>query len=353
MNWGDVFFFLGCAALLVMAGGLTPLALLRFRRLPPAPPKESGNLNVVIPAHNEESLLPSTIASIQAAAVPDLAMAISVGADSCTDATASVATALGCEVVTVDFQNKWKTLASLVEKTPASADWIALVDAGALWPASLLQELAPHFSNPNVVAIAPSYGDPRSGPFHRIHWWIERQLKLAENVAGGPVSTHGATVFYRNRFLKSAFAELSRRNGGEPWWNDDVALPLAVRMMNPRMQIHYHAPTSSAGLVTDAGTSKSPMDFGRRLRMVEGNLQWITLLPELRRNCPAAATVALRRFARLFWAWWFFSLSLGAGIKFHPSAFLLLLPLLAMPGATAASLAAPFLFFTNRKVHWR
>lgn len=63
------------------------------------------SVTVLVPAHNEEASLPATLASLQGQSVPPTR--IVVVADNCTDGTAEVARAAGCEVFeTVDNAHK-------------------------------------------------------------------------------------------------------------------------------------------------------------------------------------------------------------------------------------------------------
>lgn len=349
MIWENAVLWGGIGGAFVMLGGLTPLALLRFRRLPPQACEEAQHLAVLIPAHNEESMIAATVSSIKNSR-SSLKVTVTVGADACSDSTARVAKDQGCEVQEFSFRNKWRTLSSLIANAPPDADWIALVDAGAVWSETLLSHCLPHLANPQVAAVAPSYQDAAGGLLQQALWSIERNLKLAENVAGGPVSVHGATVLVRTRLLRSAIQELSRRQP-EPWWNDDIAIAFALRMMNPRLRVHYLAPHGEP-LVWDKGTRPAGSDFSRRLRMVRGNLQLLSLMSELRRNCPAAFVVALRRLFRVAWAWWVTFVALGAALRFHPACGIIVLPIALFPGAAAASFLSPALALWKGPVKW-
>ncbi len=85
----------GSAELLLLSiGSLLP----RRRSLPsPATP---WRIAVVVPAHNEEAGIASTVASLQASNPGDLLFDIFVVADNCTDRTAEVARATGAQVLT-------------------------------------------------------------------------------------------------------------------------------------------------------------------------------------------------------------------------------------------------------------
>jgi glycosyltransferase involved in cell wall biosynthesis len=64
-------------------------------------------VGVVIPAHDEEELLPSCLAAVRLAAapLPGLPVHVVVVADACTDQTAAVARAGGAAVLDIGARN--------------------------------------------------------------------------------------------------------------------------------------------------------------------------------------------------------------------------------------------------------
>lgn len=194
-----------------------------------------GGVLVLIPAHNEALTLPDTLKSVRAAA--GSRARIIVGADQCTDSTETRARAGGAEVIQVNFRSKWKTLAAIA-KFAGPEDWVALVDSGAVWPSGLLADLEPFLLDPSTMAVAPAYFPRNASLLERIVWQVEAFWKRGENLAGGPVSTHGATVFYRAEVLAAVFTYLERF-GREQWLNDDIALPFAARILFPGSFLRY------------------------------------------------------------------------------------------------------------------
>ncbi|MER0477890.1 glycosyltransferase [Streptomyces sp. Edi2] len=99
---------------------------------------------VVIPAHNEESLLPRALAAVNAAArhpaLAGLQVMTVVAADACGDDTAKVAGAAGAGVLYLGSRNPGKARAAAAQHalaalgTPASATWIASTDADSAVP---------------------------------------------------------------------------------------------------------------------------------------------------------------------------------------------------------------------------
>lgn len=261
------------------------------------------SLDIVIPCHNEKGRLKLTLQSITGATeqlkrlFPIFEMRILCGLDACSDGSRDDTTHFAVEVREFQCQSKWRVIEQLVASS--QADWVALVDCGVGWHKNLLRNVVPYLGSPDVVAFAPSYSTARSGVLGRIHWKLEAILKKIENRAGGPVSVHGATVFYRTAALKEALQALS----GRAWINDDVVIPLILRALNPKQRIVYSANADSGFVVTDHAPRGAAFERTARRRVSQGNLQWSSqLLPFLWVWNRAVMLIALRRVLRIFWS---------------------------------------------------
>ena len=106
-------------------------------------------VGVVVPAHNEESLLPECLASVRRAAqaLDRIPVHLVVVADACRDGTASVARRAGAAVVTIGARSVGAARAAGVREVlrhTAHLDladvWLATTDADTLVPASWLRQ---------------------------------------------------------------------------------------------------------------------------------------------------------------------------------------------------------------------
>ena len=79
--------------------GLIAVAALRGRRREDMVPSRPARFLFVIPAHDEEANIPSTIESCRAVSYDPALYRVVVIADNCTDATADLARAAGAEVI--------------------------------------------------------------------------------------------------------------------------------------------------------------------------------------------------------------------------------------------------------------
>ena len=329
-------------------------------------------LAILIPVHGDPIGLRQTLDTITRAVsvaeerFPHLRCSITVGIDGASDSLREVARARGCATIeSTECRGKWHTLRDLLKATP-NAECVALVDAGSLWEDDLLLSVLPHFRRREVVGVAPSYDNPTGGVVERVLWAFERHLKRLEDGAGGPISVHGATVFYRGRHLRRVL----RRLGEGRWLNDDVVIPFQLRAAHPSFRIRYLddvAVHDGPATVTTPGASAP--DFGRRCRLVLGNVQWLRTV--VSGQTPGALTVrllALRRLTRLFWAWWLLLAGipvlvlLGGKTGWGGIATVLILGALvamlvrALTTAAAASLLAPLYLLAPAwagRVRWR
>ena len=129
----------------------------RHRTAPAAPPKH--RFVILVPAHDEERLIGSTVASLMALDYPPALRSVHVVADNCTDATATIARAHGAEVherTAPDEPGKGPALRWLLARlwardephdavviidadTTASADFLRVMDAKLSAGASAVQ----------------------------------------------------------------------------------------------------------------------------------------------------------------------------------------------------------------------
>ncbi|MFZ9520956.1 MAG: glycosyltransferase [Silvanigrellaceae bacterium] len=260
------------------------------------------SLDVLIPCHNEEGRLRETLKSVVTAIrnanrlFPDLNVNVSVGLDACSDNTVLDTHGFRLKAMAFSYKSKWKVLRSLV--SASTADWVALVDAGTVWDPRLLRNCHPLFERAENMCVAPRYQTLNAGLLARAYWRLEAFLKCLENKSGGPVSVHGATVFYRRKDLLEALTLLE----GREWINDDVVIPMALRIVSPEKRIVYAQNQEGGFSVQDTSLRLGPAEVFARKRIARGNLQWIGhLVPVMWEWSPLVLLISLRRAVRLFW----------------------------------------------------
>lgn len=156
-----------CVLLVPTLSDLVSLARLALGKIPvriadigAAPPR----LLFLVPAHNEETLIGSCVASLRALQYPSDRVAIHVIADNCSDHTAHVARAAGAlcmERDVPDLPGKPQAIAWALVRLPlADFDAVVIVDADAVVNAEFAQGLAA--AGPLRAKVVQGYNDVRN-----------------------------------------------------------------------------------------------------------------------------------------------------------------------------------------------
>lgn len=186
----------------------------------PRPPgRSSRNLrfDVIIPSHNEESVIERTVASARRLDWPADRFRVVVVADNCTDATAAVARAAGAEVIERSndaLRGKGYALDFAFGKSRDKgwADAVVVIDADAEVSANLLESFAARIER-GAEAVQAHYGvlNPMASwrtrlitiakaSFHIVRSRARERLRVSCGIRGnGWCLTHGllARVPYR------------------------------------------------------------------------------------------------------------------------------------------------------------
>ena len=140
-------------------------------------PTDIEAVGVVVPAHNEETLLPACLAALDRVAggigVP---VSVLVVADTCTDGTAAAARACGAQVIAIGARNvgaaRAAGMAELLRLTAGvnpSAVWLATTDADTVVPPGWLERQLSYAGQGwdvvlGTVAVADWDGHPAHVP---------------------------------------------------------------------------------------------------------------------------------------------------------------------------------------------
>ena len=256
-------------------------------------PGKKQIIDILIPAHNEETHLEVTINSLRESfRQAGRNCRIIVGLDACTDNSKLIAVRCADIVVPLDFHSKWKTINYLLKFV--NSEWIAFVDVGALWPENMFQVFEQFENDNELLFVAPSYQMRTSSILQKLNWWLESRLKSIENKAGGPITVHGSTIFYKVPILLNVLKTLSYRD----WLNDDVIIPLTMRALYPKMRGLYLADTPIIDL------PPVRLKSNRRLRMSIGNFEVVEFLEQKIIKVPKLISLLwFRRHIRIYWAY--------------------------------------------------
>jgi 1,2-diacylglycerol 3-beta-glucosyltransferase len=149
-------------------------------RLPPlAPSQRKLRFDVIIPAHNEESVIANVVRSVKQVDWPADQFRVVVVADNCTDATAAIATAEGAHVMQrFDQENRGKgyalDFAFKASRARGWADAVCVIDADAKVSTNLLESYARRFER-GEHAVQAHYGVSNTDAS-----WRTRLLSIAK-----------------------------------------------------------------------------------------------------------------------------------------------------------------------------
>lgn len=143
-------------------GYLGFLALLARPKNSPPAPAETIKFAIVVPAHNEEGQIATTVQSLRALDYPQGCARVVVVADNCTDQTAARAAAAGADVMQrthAELRGKGYALEYAFERLLAEnqVDAIVVVDADTIVSKNLLQAFAGQIGA-GARAVQAEYG---------------------------------------------------------------------------------------------------------------------------------------------------------------------------------------------------
>jgi cellulose synthase/poly-beta-1,6-N-acetylglucosamine synthase-like glycosyltransferase len=273
------------------------------------------SFEILVAAYNEERTIAASLKSFEAAMIALktnqslMNVSVFVGLDHCTDKTLEIVQSFKAVKY---FENsgprgKWFIVKQLIEKS--QADWVSLTDCGSVWTPELLVEIEFLLKDNDLICIAPSYLPANAKFLETMYWRMEQFIRTVENLGGGSIMVHGPSVFYKRSALLRAIELL----GSTHWFNDDVAIPLVLRLDKAKNKIHYFASFDQVAWVRDIGVvSDVNIERRRRKRILIGNLQVIKnlVLPKFKFFSLASWT-GFRLVAKVLWAYWATFFALG------------------------------------------
>ncbi len=148
--------------------------------LPLLPPsRRQLRFDIIVPAHNEESVIAAAVASLKSVDWPQDRFRVVVVADNCTDATAAIASSAGAHVMQrQDFEHRGKgyalDFAFKASRARHWADAVVVVDADAKVSPNLLEAFARRLERGDQ-AVQAHYGVSNTNAS-----WRTRLLSIAK-----------------------------------------------------------------------------------------------------------------------------------------------------------------------------
>ncbi len=165
---------------------------------------------VVIPAHNEESVIAAAIESIKESNYPSELISVYVAADNCSDRTAEIAKKCGANVIrTSSSFGKGGALCEAFDiiLKDDKTDCIAIIDADNITDTNFICEINEHLSS--GAEVVQGYVDSKNpdssltAAAHSIWYWLENRLiSLSKSKLGLSVNLYGTGFAIRSNILR-------------------------------------------------------------------------------------------------------------------------------------------------------
>jgi 1,2-diacylglycerol 3-beta-glucosyltransferase len=191
------------------AGYYFLLSMLGWHRTTAVATAPATRFAVLIPAHDEEIVLPATLAALAEADYPAHLLHVTVIADNCIDRTAEIARTGGVACIErEDRRNRGKGFAlaaAIPQVLMRDVDAVLILDADCRVSANLFRELDARFANgADVVQAAVAMGDPRSGTSGLVMATgaeIENAVQAGVDRLCGTVRLRGTGMAFRREVL--------------------------------------------------------------------------------------------------------------------------------------------------------
>ena len=251
-----------------------PLILIALRALARRPVRSAPilpSVSLLIPAYNESRVIERKIKNALALDYPPDRLEIVIASDGSTDDTVAIAQRMadGQQVRVLPFPCNRGKMATLNASVPQlRADVVVFSDAPALLCPDALRQLVQSFADPEVGAVSGHYtvirtGDARTGASEDFYWKYETALKTMESSLGSTLGAHGHLYAIRRELYPYPPPATI---------NDDYVIFVSV------LSRGYRAVYDASAIVYEEAHEME--GFGRRVRIVAGNIQQ---LREMRR----------------------------------------------------------------------
>lgn len=278
------------------------------------------SFEILLAAYNEEKTIVHSLESFQKVSEvlkknqSHISLSVFVGLDHCTDKTLELVKNFQSvsSLPVKYFENtgprgKWFIVKRLIEDS--RADWVSLTDCGSIWHEDLVLKVSSLLGSKDIFCISPSYLPSKAKFLETMYWRMEQFIRTLENKGGGTIMVHGPTVFYNRAALVKALELL----GTTHWFNDDVVIPMILRLDDPKNRVHYFASSEVLAWVRDIGVvSDVQIELRRRKRILIGNLQVIKnlILPKFN-FFKLASWSGMRLVFKAMWAYWLTFFGIG------------------------------------------
>lgn len=228
------------------------------------------SVSLLIAAFNEADAIEEKIRNSLDLDYPADRLQIIIASDGCSDPTDEIVRRFSAEprVRLFSYPRNRGKLAVLNDTMPhLSSEIVALSDATSLLQPDALRKLVGHFADERVGAVSGAYkvvaqDDAELGGQEDAYWRYETFLKIQEAALDSVLGAHGSLYAVRRELYP--FPKVGTIN-------DDFVIPLRI------LRAGYRVLYEPAAIAYERATEMR--GFGRRVRIMMGNVQQLTELP--------------------------------------------------------------------------
>ncbi len=223
-------------------------------------------VSLLIPAYNEARVIARKIENSLALDYPADRIEVVIASDGSSDWTAEIARSVGGVRVMSLPKNLGKVAALNAALLDLNGEIVVFSDASAMIAPDAIQRLVENFADPSVGAVCGRYqvvkpNEVNIGASEEIYWKYEAFLKVQESRLASTLGAHGHLHAIRRELYPFPPPETI---------NDDYVIPLSV------LRQGFRAVYEPTAMVFEE--AREMTGFGRRIRIVAGNLQQLRYL---------------------------------------------------------------------------
>ncbi len=246
--------------------------LRRFETSGAKVPRERCCPTLIIPAHNEESVLRAKLENALALNITFDDLEIIVASDGSRDRTVEIARAFEDRGVRVLAFAKRRGKASVVNDAVGQArgDVVCLCDANVMFEPDALEKLVARLGDPKVGAVTGEVRiashESNFGQGESSYYSLERRLQIAESRVGSLMGVDGGMYVLRKELFRPLPADTIL---------DDFVISMQV------IRQGYRVVYEPSAVAHENGTPTATQEWRRRVRVAAGAMQSV-----LRRQWP-------------------------------------------------------------------
>lgn len=250
---------------------------------------ELPGVSFVIPAYNEEAVLPAKIENLRQLDYPKEKLEVIFVSDGSTDGTNRILESLKEPNFRVILQPQRQGKGSTLNQAVVEAHHPILLfsDTSTLFAPDSVRKLARHFTDPKVGGVCGALrfeNSPESGQTEGFYWKYESMLRLMEARLGATLTASGAIYALRRECYDPVSADTVI---------EDFVIPMNARRMG--FAVHY----DPEAVATETAASTVAGEFTRRVRLAVGSFRAMKDLA----GTPLPVFTRLALFSHKFLRW--------------------------------------------------